>query len=157
MNVADCWKVCNYHGLFNGRKINYYSNEEQIMPIRKLFAGVLSFQLLAFADSFKKTNISSIPITILMQEDSPGQVSSPTSSGKNQISFCTSSSSGLSSHTDSNGVVHFPVPFSPAKGSRCGIKPRRCSLCHVEGKANSGGWARHSCNVCNKAFCCPSV
>ncbi len=81
MNVADCWKVCNYHGLFNGRKINYYSNEEQIMPIPK-FAGVLSFQLLAFADSLKKTNISSIPITILMQEDSPGQVSSPTSSGK---------------------------------------------------------------------------
>jgi hypothetical protein len=94
------------------------------MPIQKFF-GVLSFQHLAFADSFKKqTNISSIPITILMQEESPGQVSSPTSSGKNQISFCTLSSSGLSSHTDSNGVVHFPVPFSPAKGSRCGIKPR---------------------------------
>ncbi len=87
MTVADCWKVCNYHGLFNGHKINYYSNEEQIMPIRKLFAGVLSFQLLAFADSFKKTNISSIPITILMQDDSPGQVSSPTSSGKIRYHF----------------------------------------------------------------------
>jgi hypothetical protein len=33
MNVADCWKACNYHSLFNGRKINYYSNEEQIMSI----------------------------------------------------------------------------------------------------------------------------
>jgi hypothetical protein len=21
-NVADCWKVCNYHGLFNGHKVN---------------------------------------------------------------------------------------------------------------------------------------
>jgi hypothetical protein len=56
MNVANCWKVCNYHGLFNGHKINYYSNEEQIMPIQK-FSGELSFQLLAFADSLKKQTI----------------------------------------------------------------------------------------------------
>jgi hypothetical protein len=28
MNVADCWKVCNYHGLFDGRKVTYYSNDK---------------------------------------------------------------------------------------------------------------------------------
>ncbi len=76
---------------------------------------------------------------------------------KNRISFFTSSSSGLSSYTDSNGVVHVPVPFSPAKGSWCGIKTGCYSLCHMEGKANSGGWGPHSWNVCNKAFCCPSA
>ncbi len=155
MNVADCWKVCNYHGLFNGRKVNYYSNDEQLMPIRK-FSGLLSFQLLSFADCLKKNSDSSLPITILMQDDSPGLVSSPTSSGQRQQSLRTTSS-GISSHTDSNGVVHFPVAFSPSKGARCGIKPRRCAFCRTEGKANSGGWARHSCNVCNKAYCCPSA
>jgi hypothetical protein len=43
MNVVDCWKVCNYYRLFNGCKVNYYSNEKHIMPIQK-FAYVLSFQ-----------------------------------------------------------------------------------------------------------------
>jgi len=51
-----------------------------------------------------------------MQDDSPGLVSLPTSSGQRQQSLRTTSS-GLSSHTDSNGVVHFPVAFSPAKGA----------------------------------------
>jgi len=87
-----------------------------------------------------------------MHGDSPGQVSSPISSEKKQISFFTSSCSGLSCQTDSNGVVHFPVPFSPTKGSWCGIKPRCYLFCHM-----GGGWGCHSCNVCNKdkAFCCP--
>jgi len=83
------------------------------MPIGK-FAGVLSFQLLSFADCLKKNSNSSLLITILMQDDSPGLVSLPTSSGQRQQSLCTTSS-GLSSHTDSNEVVHFPVAFSPAK------------------------------------------
>ncbi len=50
-------------------------------------AGVLSFKLLTFADSLKTHKLSSIPIPILMQEDIPGQISSPMPSGKKQISF----------------------------------------------------------------------
>jgi len=59
--------------------------------------------------------------------------------------------------TNSNGTVHFPVPFSPSKGARCGIKPRHFSWCHEEGKPNSGGWACHSCSCCHKAYCWPSA
>jgi hypothetical protein len=151
MNVVDCWKLAGYHGLFDGLPSNQHRLPDHTMPIKK-FAGVLSFQLLLFANTLKTSSSISVPFTVITEESEPASSldnfgSSPTTGTNHSM---------LSSYTDANGFLHRPIPFQSTKhGSRRGIKPRRCFYCRVEGKPNSGGWARHSCSHCNKAYCCP--
>ncbi len=153
MTVTDCWKLAHYHGLFTGRRCsNFLQEAPQSMTVRK-FAGILSSQLLALADSLKKDPTTNVPLSVVTQASTgDNEVSSP-STNTNSCRSRLSRGSSAQSFTDCNGTVHFPVPFSPSKGARCGIKPRRCSWCREEGKPNSGGWARHSCSCCHKAYC----
>ena len=47
MNVADCWKLVDYYGFFDGLPSYQYCAAQHSMLIKK-FAGVLSFQLIEF-------------------------------------------------------------------------------------------------------------
>jgi hypothetical protein len=157
MTVTGCWKLAHYHGLFTGRRCsNFLQEAPQSMTVRK-FAGILSSQLLALADSLKKDPTTNVPLSVVTQASTgDNEVSSP-STNTNSCRSHLSRGSSAQSFTDCNGTVYFPYPFSPSKGARCGIKPRRCSWCREEGKPNRGGWAHHSCSCCRKAYCCPSA
>ena len=102
MNMADCWIIMGH--AMAGRSTST-AVRNTLCPLKNLLVCFLSNCLTLL--NLKK---SSVPITILMQEDSTGQVSSPMSSKKkNRNHFVP--------HlllTDSNGLFHFPVPFLPA-------------------------------------------
>ena len=123
------------------------------MPIKK-FAGILAMQLILFSKSLSGSSTNNIPCTIMTYDNE----NAGSNNGSSDISSPTeiTNTSGLSQYTDCNGFIHCPVAFNSSQNSsRRGIKPRRCSYCREEGKPNSGGWARHYCSHCNKAYCCP--
>jgi hypothetical protein len=153
MNVVDCWKLAAFHGLFDGLPSNQYRLKENAMPIKK-FAGILAMQLILFSKSLSGSSTNNIPCTIMTYDNE----NAGSNNGSSDISSPTeiTNTSGLSQYTDCNGFIHCPVAFNSSQNSsRRGIKPRRCSYCREEGKPNSGGWARHYCSHCNKAYCCP--
>jgi len=96
------------------------------MTIRK-FAGILTDQLLSLAASLAKDFTTNIPLAVVTQPLRAQQDFSSPSTNTNSFKTRVSDDSCAHSYTDCNGVVHCPMLFSPSKGSRCGIKPRRCS------------------------------
>jgi len=153
IHVADCWKLAHYHNLVHQKKTTFFVDEdpEDSLPIKK-FSGILSQQLLNMADCLKKktgSTVSFVPPLIHTQQVEEETASSMESSSKSGKTLC----SGV---TDANGIVHLPVPFPSSEG-RKGILPRRCTFCREEGVPNTGGWARHSCSTCKKAYCCPTA
>ena len=150
INVADCWKLARYHDGLLTQACQHESASEESFSIRK-FAGVLAHQLLEFAAYLERppflasSNSADVPSVVVTRDSEQSASSSP--------SFL-SGDSGHTRLTDVNGDIHVATPF-PASKERNGIKPRRCHGCREEGKQNSGGWARHSCSRCNKAYCLP--
>ncbi len=122
MNVTDCWKLAQYHGLFTGRRCNnFLQDPPQSMTVRK------SSQLLALSDSLKCNPTINVPLSVVTGVSVSGNELSSPSTNTNSFRSRLSRDSSAQSFTDCNGTVHFPVPFSPSKGARHGIKPRRCS------------------------------
>jgi len=138
MNMADCWIIMG-HAMAGRSTTTAVRNT--LCPFKNLLVCFLSNCLTLL--NLKK---SSVPITILMQEDSTGQVSSPMSSKRKTeiILYLIFFLQILMDYFTSQYLFYLQ------------IKPR-CSHCLMEGKANSGGREHHSCNVCKKAFCCPSA
>jgi len=153
INVTDCWKLGHYHNLFN-KNNNFFMEDdpEDSMPIKK-FIGILAQQLLTFAQSLKNSPCTVVPSSIVTQEGVVEESSMESSSSGDGGRTSASSLSGI---TDANGIVHLPVPFA-SSDARKGIRPRRCTFCREEGVPNTGGWARHACSTCNKAYCCPTA
>jgi hypothetical protein len=157
MNVVDCWKLAGFHGLFEGLPSNQYRREEHAMPIKK-FAGILSYQLIVFSKSLTSSVAQHVPydITVINNNNDNNNRSESTLELSNGSPTEITDYSDMTTYTDCNGFIHRAIPFKSAeKSSRKGIKPRRCFYCRIEGKPNSGGWARHCCSHCNKAYCCP--
>ena len=95
-----------------------------------------------------------VPCTIITQEWQPQDQTARASLLDNLISWREQdSTSGSSSYTDCNGIVHYSVSYGASMTRwRHGIKPRHCSFCPVDGQVNSGGWAHHFCNHCQKVY-----
>lgn len=145
INVVDCWKLSSYHGLFQGYQSNQYTAGENAVPIKK-FASILAKQLLTYAELLRTYPLpsSSVPCTVV------------TASSEDPTSSLETSANG-SAHPliDKNGFSHCPILFEKCPKNKR-VKPRHCSYCSVPGQPNAGGWARHYCNHCLKAFCCPT-
>jgi len=166
--VTDAWKLAHHHNLFKQRGgVRFYQPCEDDCSIRK-FAGILSRQLLNFADALKiaPSGGSINPPLVIGTQDatrstSPltGCSSSRGGSGSENSARVVSESSRSteSGYTDQNGILHIPVEFQKKSLTATRVMPKRCFHCREEGVPNSGGWARHSCNVCQKSYCVPSA
>ncbi len=111
MTVTDTWKLAHFHGLFTGRRCS----------------SMLQDVLLSLAASLAKDFTTNIPLAVVTQPLRAQQDFSSPSTNTNSFKTRVSDDSCAHSYTDCNGVVHCPMLFSPSKGLRCGIKPRRCS------------------------------
>lgn len=119
----------HYHGLFTGRICNNFLQEAPQSTTVQKFAGTLLQQILALSVSLKKDPTTSIPLSVVTQVSAGDNELSSPSTNINSLRSRFSRGSSAQSAADCNETVHFPVPSPPAKGARCGIKPRCFSWC----------------------------